>query len=56
LLASIFKGGRVSKKYFAPQKQNAICKPRAQHAKRNCKAHCATTINAKNASLKKKKF
>jgi hypothetical protein len=40
----------------APQKQNAICKTIAQYAKRNCafelfKAHCAATINAKNASF-----
>jgi hypothetical protein len=45
-------------KNVAPQKQNAICKTRARYAKRNCafelfKAHCAATINAKNASLKK---
>jgi hypothetical protein len=44
-------------KNVAPQKQNAICKTRAQYLKRNCafelfKAHCAATINAKNASLK----
>jgi hypothetical protein len=43
----------------APQKQNAICKTRAQNAKRNCafelfKAHCVATINAKNASFHKK--
>ncbi len=48
-------------KNVAPQKQNAICKTRAQYAKGNCpfelfKAHCATTINAKNASLHKKNF
>jgi hypothetical protein len=55
-----------------PQKQNTICKSRAQYAKRkaqnakrkmqnakrNCafeilKAHCAATINAKNASFHK---
>jgi hypothetical protein len=41
------------------QKQNAICKLRAQLAKRNCalelfKAHCVATINAKNASFHKK--
>jgi hypothetical protein len=45
-------------KKVAPQKQNAICKTRAQYAKRNCAfelftAHCAT-INAKNASFHKK--
>jgi hypothetical protein len=45
-------------KNVAPQKQNAICKTRAQYAKRNCafelfKAHCAATINAKNASFHK---
>ncbi len=45
----------------APQKQNAICKTRAQYAKRNCafelfEAHCAATINAKNASFHKKIF
>jgi hypothetical protein len=43
-------------KNVAPQKQNAICKPSAQYAKRNCtfellKAHCAATINANNASF-----
>jgi hypothetical protein len=43
----------------ATQKQNAICKTRAQYAKDNCafelfKAHCAATINAKNASFHKK--
>jgi hypothetical protein len=46
-------------KNVAPQKQNAICKTRVQYAKRNCaieqyKAHCATTINAKNASFHEK--
>jgi hypothetical protein len=46
-------------KNVAPQKQNAIFKTRAQYAKGNCafelfKAHCATTINAKNASFHKK--
>jgi hypothetical protein len=45
-------------KNVAPQKQNAICKLRAQYAKCNCtfklfKAHCAATINAKNASFQK---
>jgi hypothetical protein len=39
-------------KNVALQKQNAICKTRAQYAKPNCafelfKAHCAATINAK---------
>jgi hypothetical protein len=48
-------------KNVAPQKQNAICKTRAQYAKRNFafelfKAHCAATINAKNASFHKKFF
>jgi hypothetical protein len=48
-------------KKVAPQKQNAICKPRVQYAKRNCafklfKAHCAATINAKNASFHKDIF
>jgi hypothetical protein len=43
----------------APQKQNVFFKTRAQYAKRNCafelfKAHCAATINAKNASFTKK--
>jgi hypothetical protein len=43
------------------QKQNAICKTRAQCAKGNSafelfKEQCATTINAKNVSLKKKFF
>jgi hypothetical protein len=42
-------------KNVALQKQNAICKTNAQYAKRNWafeqfKAHCAATINAKNAS------
>ncbi len=46
-------------KNVAPQKQNAIYKTRAQYAKGNCafelfKAHCAATINAKNASFHKK--
>ncbi len=46
-------------KNVAPQKQNAICKTRAQYAKRNCafelfKANCAATINAKNASFHEK--
>jgi hypothetical protein len=46
-------------KNVAPQKQNAICKTRAQYAKRNCAfelflAHCAGKINAKNASFHKK--
>jgi hypothetical protein len=46
-------------KNVAPQKQNAICKTRVQYAKRNCafelfKAHCAATINAKNASFHEK--
>ncbi len=41
------------------QKQNAICKTRAQYTKRNCafelfKVHCAATTNAKNASFHKK--
>jgi hypothetical protein len=45
-------------KKVAPQKQNAICKTRAQCAKRNCafelfKAHCAATINARNSSFHK---
>jgi hypothetical protein len=48
-------------KKVAPQKQNAICKTRAQYTKRNCafelfKAHCAATINAMNASFHKKKI
>ncbi len=46
-------------KNVAPQNQIAICKPRAQYAKRNCafklfKAHYAATINAKNTSFHKK--
>jgi hypothetical protein len=46
-------------KNVAPQKKNAICKTRAQYAKRNCafelfKAHCAATMNAKNASFHEK--
>jgi hypothetical protein len=50
---------RNIKNVFVPQKQNAICKTRAQYAKRNCafelfKAHCAATINAKNASFHEK--
>ncbi len=45
-------------KNVASQKQNLICKTRAQNAKCNCafelfKAHCAATINAKNASFTK---
>jgi hypothetical protein len=37
-------------KIVAPQKQNTVCKQRAQYAKRNCalklfKAHCAATSN-----------
>jgi hypothetical protein len=45
-------------KKVAPQKQNVICKLRAQYAKRNYafnlfKAHCAATLNAKNASFHK---
>jgi hypothetical protein len=48
-------------KNVAPQKQNAICKTRAQYAKCNCahelfKAHCAATINPKNTSFHKKNF
>ncbi len=43
----------------APQKKKAISKTRAQYANRNCafelfKAHCAATIDAKNASFHKK--
>jgi hypothetical protein len=46
-------------KNVATQKQNAICKTRAEYAKRNCafelfKAHCAATINTKIASFQKK--
>jgi hypothetical protein len=46
-------------KNVALQKQNAICKTRAQYAKRNCafelfRAHRAATINANNASFHKK--
>jgi hypothetical protein len=45
-------------KNVAPQKQNTICKLRAQFSKLNCafelfKAHCAAIINAKNASFHK---
>jgi hypothetical protein len=45
-------------KNVAPQKQNAICKPRTQYAKCNCtfklfKMRCAATINAKNTSFHK---
>jgi hypothetical protein len=48
-------------KNVAPQKQNTICKTRAQYTKCNCafeqfKAHCTATINAKNASFHKKIF
>jgi hypothetical protein len=48
-------------KNVAPQKQNAICKPRAQYAKCNCafklfKGHCTATINAKNANFHKNIF
>jgi hypothetical protein len=44
---------RKSKKQFVKQERNT------QNAKRNCafelfKAHCAATINAKNASFHKK--
>jgi hypothetical protein len=50
--------GRATLKNVAPRKQNAICKTRAQYAKRNCafellKAHCAATINAKPESFHK---
>jgi hypothetical protein len=43
-------------KNVVPQKQNTICKTRLQYAKCNYafelfKAHCAATINAKNASF-----
>jgi hypothetical protein len=46
----------VQPKNVVPQKQNAICQTRVQYAKRNCpvklfKAHCAATINTKNASF-----
>jgi 1,2-phenylacetyl-CoA epoxidase PaaB subunit len=46
-------------KNVAPQKQNAICKTRAQYTKRNCafelfKVRCAATTNAKIASFHKK--
>jgi hypothetical protein len=55
----MLKGGRATFKNVAPQKQNAICKFRAQYTKRNCilklfKAHCVTTINAQNAGFQKK--
>ncbi len=45
--------------YVGKQKQNTICKTRAQYAKRNCafelfKVHFDATINAKNASFRKK--
>jgi hypothetical protein len=48
-------------KNVAPQKQNTVCKTRAQYAKRNCtfelfEVHCEATINAKNASFHKKNF
>jgi hypothetical protein len=46
-------------KNVVPQKQNAICKTRAQYANCNCafelfKAHCIAKINAKNASFHQK--
>jgi hypothetical protein len=55
----MLKGGLATFKNIAPQKQNAICKLRAQYTKRNCafklfKAHCAATINAENAGFHKK--
>jgi hypothetical protein len=55
----MLKGGRATFKNVAPQKQNAICKLRAQYTKCNCafklfKAHCAATINAENAVFHKK--
>jgi hypothetical protein len=45
-------------KNVAPQQQNATCKPRAKNTKHYCtfklfKVHCATAINAKNASYHK---
>jgi hypothetical protein len=45
-----------SQPIHAPQKQNAICKIRAQYAKRNCafelfKANYIATINAKKANF-----
>jgi hypothetical protein len=48
----------LNRNTVAPQKQNAIRKTREQYAKGNYafelfKAHCAATINAKNASKKK---
>jgi hypothetical protein len=60
LLLDVNKGGRARNfKNVAPQKQNLICKPRAQNAKCNCtfqlfKGQCAATINAKKASFHKK--
>jgi hypothetical protein len=57
LLFGVGRSWARNLKNVAQQKQNAICKTRAQYAKRNCafelfKAHCAATINAKNASFK----
>jgi hypothetical protein len=45
-------------KNVAPQKQNPICKGKAQNANalELFKAHCAATINAKKASLNKSLF
>ncbi len=58
-LTNYSQGWALNFKNVAPQKQNAICKLTTQYAKRNCafkpfKAHCAATINAKNASFHKK--
>jgi hypothetical protein len=52
-------GGHATFKNVAPQKQNAICKLRAQYTKRNCtfklfKAHRAATNNAQNAGFHNK--
>jgi hypothetical protein len=46
----IYQGWAHNFKNIAPEKQNVICKPRAQYAKRNC----AAKINAENASCHKK--
>ncbi len=48
-------------KNVVPQNQKAICKPRAQYAKRYCvlklfKTRCAATINTKIASFRKNIF
>ncbi len=55
------QGWACNFKNVALQKQNAICKPRAQYAKHNCafklfEVHCPTPINNKNASYHRNIF